>query len=475
MVLQQSLTIAAIATATGAAGVAVIRLSGADSWQIIAQLFPNANKLQPRMATFGWIVDPFTPRQHGEAPPRVDEVLILPFKAPHSFTGEDVVEIHCHGGEYLPFRILNLCYQAGGQPAQAGEFTRRAFMNGKLNLAQAEAIADLISAEDEGLVRVATHALQAKGLTQQVASLRNGLTPILANVVAATDYPDEVDEPDRAPLLAQLHALCQQAEALLATSAQNQVWRSGCHVALLGQPNAGKSSLFNALLARERAIVTPQAGTTRDVVSDTLHLTQAGGLALTLLDTAGLRQADDAIEQAGITRSWETCHNAQALLVLVDANTLLDLPTGEYSSDDEAILQALPPHLPKLIVASKTDTLPQGEASLAHRNDVLAVSSVTGVGLPALLNWLVAQQHQGLLANTQATALVALNQRQTLCLQAMVEQVTLAYQTLSQPAYPLDVVTIPLTEALYALQRLTGEDTTEAMLDDVFNRFCVGK
>lgn len=457
---ENTATLVAQASAPGHAAVAIIRLSGPQAWPITEALF-EGQPLQHRYASYGWIRDPAS----GEA---LDQVLVLPFKAPHSFTGEPVVEIHCHGGPVLVRRILELCCQQGALLASRGDFTRRAFLNGKFSLTQAESIADLIHAEGEALAKLAAHNLRANSLNQQLETLRKAITAIQADIVASVDYPDEVEEPDRALLLGQCEALVQQAQSILEASHHNRLARQGFKVALLGLPNAGKSSLFNALLSLDRSIVTDQAGTTRDVVTETLTL---DGVVLTLTDTAGLRESSDKVEQLGVARSWQSLHDADAVLYLVDSLQLATLADGQFPEADTAILREVPKTLPALLLATKQDLLPM----TLNRSDVQLISVQSGYGLKEVFSWL---QHivrdSSQIADKNALQL-SLNERQQTCLDAMVSHVRAAQQTLQEPNLPLDVVTVPLTDALLELDTLQGRDTREEVLDEVFSRFCVGK
>lgn len=460
MSYHSSSTIAAIATAPGQAAVAIVRLSGPESWAIAAQLLEKPlSFLQAGKIHYGWL------KLNGQS---LDEVLVLAFKAPKSFTGQDVIEIHCHGGNYISQAVLAACLQAGAAPAPAGAFAQRAFLNGRLDLTQAESIADLIAAEGAGLAQLATHNLQSKHLFSVLDELRQGIIALQAPIVASTDYPEEVEEPDRPQAVAALQALLTKANALLAASHQNRLLREGLKIAILGQPNAGKSSLFNALLSAQRAIVTDIAGTTRDVLRETLVI---DGVLITLSDTAGLRSTEETVEALGIERSWQAAHSADVLLYVMEAPALQGLPEGTFAQGDLPLLSQLPPGLPVLLLANKADLLP----SALERADVLAVSAQTGLGLEAVLAWLKAQIAAQTATTTNRDQFLALNYRQTQCLSAMAEQLQIAVQTLSQPALPVDLTTVPLSEALYQLDALVGRNTTEEVLDEVFSRFCVGK
>lgn len=462
-------TIVAQATASGQAAVAIVRLSGPEAWSIAERLF-RGSPLKPRFAAYGHFIDPWSPEASDDAPVLVDEVLILPFRGPKSFTGEDVVEIHCHGSAYTTRRIIDLCCQAGAELATPGEFTKRAFLNGRLNLTQAEAVLDLIQAEGKALASLACEQLRGGNLTQRLNSLREIIIGIQAEIVASVDYPEEVDEPCRQDLSQRLEQLKQQAQVILSSSEHNRFSREGFKVALLGQPNAGKSSLFNALLNNERAIVTEQAGTTRDVLTETLWI---DGIAVTLTDTAGLRDASDKVEKLGVERSWLMANQADAVVFLCPADSLYNLPAGQWPEADAQVLSQIPAEKPLLKLASQVDTL--AETAEMNRSDCQRLSVVTGEGVESVLNWLKAQLNLYREQATRNGLAISLNQRQTSCLQAMVDHLTSAKETVQADAFPLDMVTVPLTDALLALDTLEGRDTREEVLDQVFSQFCVGK
>ncbi|XVJ51199.1 MAG: tRNA uridine-5-carboxymethylaminomethyl(34) synthesis GTPase MnmE [Vampirovibrio sp.] len=463
---QDAPTIVAQATASGPAGVAVLRLSGTEAWRIARMLF-QGTALQKNRIAYGHIVDP----QSGTL---VDEVILLPFQAPHSFTGEDVIEIQCHGGQVLPQRILQLCLAQGATLASKGEFTRRAFLNGKVNLAQAEAIVDAIHAEGQALAQVAIQSLHANTLGQRLGRLRQVLIDVQADVVASMDYPEEVEEPDRARLNQKLDALAEEARTYTDQSQRYELLRHGLKVALLGQPNAGKSSLFNALLSQERSIVTPLAGTTRDVVTERLVV---AGVPITLVDTAGLRESTDLVEQMGVARSQQACQEADAVLYVVDVTALDASPHFTLPAADTELLSQVPSHTPICCLLNKVDTLSR-EAQISlnlYYPESLCVSALSGVGLLALLAWLEERVHAGLGQTTRQEAELCLNQRQLDGLQEMTTHIEVAQSTLLSKGMPLDMVTIPITDALRALDDLLGIDTSELVLDEVFSRFCVGK
>lgn len=451
-------TIVALATPKGMGGVAVLRLSGPESWRMADALRQGETPLNAGQVAYDWIIDPVDQKT-------LDEVILLPFKGPKSFTGEDIIEIQCHGGVAVAKAILNACFQQGAVAASAGEFTRRAVLNGKADLTQAEAILDLIHAEGEQLVKLAANNLQHRALGKQIEAYQAEIAAIQGDLVASIDFPDEVDEPDRAQLAGVLKQLQQTMAQQCQQSKQYQVLRTGLEVALLGKPNAGKSSLFNALLRQDRAIVTDIAGTTRDVLRETVSIK---GIPVTFLDTAGLRESTDHIEQLGIARSHQAIESAQLILYLVDGSDMTGL------SEEWTALKTLieGQDKPGLVILNKADQWASSEPTSKLPWDVVTVSAKTGDGLSNIWQWLEKQLEQ---ISPPQELEVLLSQRQLETLETIVADIDEAQQTLLSSHHPIDLATVPLTNALLCLQGLLGADTTEQVLDSVFSRFCVGK
>jgi tRNA modification GTPase len=424
-------TIAAIATARGRAGVAVVRVSGREAWDIGWEVFSRKSvSFEHGRFYHGWLVD------EGQL---LDEVLLLAFRGPKSYTGEDVVEIHCHGGELTPQKVLALCLKNGARPARPGEFTLRAFLNGKLDLTQAESVMDLVSARSERLMGQATANLRNRTLGRYIDEMSRDLLELQARIVASIDFPDEVDEPDRGLL----------GEMLI----------DGIKVALLGMPNSGKSSLFNMLLASDRSIVTEQAGTTRDMVTESLEIE---GVAITLIDTAGIRETRHSIEMMGIERSWQAASEAQIVLYLIDTSV------GLLRYDHQVLSRLNLENT--IIVGNKVDIRRPDSKMYA---DWVYVSARTGEDIQALLE-LLGQKVRHITHEESGMGL-SLNQRQVACCQAVEECLRQAAVALDNPSTPLDIVTVPLTDALRKLDELLGRDTGEEVLTRVFQQFCVGK
>ncbi len=442
-------TIAAIATAPGRGGVGVIRLSG-------HQLLPLAHALtggkppKPRYAHHTDFVD-----DQGQP---IDNGLLLYFPAPHSFTGEEVLELQGHGGPVVMRMLLARCVALGARLAEPGEFTRRAFLNGKLDLAQAESIADLIDAASDTAARSAMKSLQGV-FSDRIHSLVEALIHLRMLTEATLDFPEEdIDFLEAADAAGQLARIRQQLAEVLNTARQGALLREGMHVVLVGQPNVGKSSLMNALAGDNIAIVTDIAGTTRDTVREEVLI---DGVPMHVIDTAGLRETEDVVEQMGIERTWAAIQRADLVLLLLDARQGL-------TPADHTILAQLPPHLPRLVVDNKIDLadLPAGQVEHAGETRV-RLSAKSGEGLAALRTALLA--HVGWQGGGEGVFLA--RERHV---DALRRADALLESTAIDPAH-LDLFAEHLRLAQQALGEITGEFTADDLLGVIFSRFCIGK
>jgi tRNA modification GTPase len=454
-------TIAAIATAVaaGAGSVAIVRLSGPQAEAIGRRLFvaPGAQVWESHRVLYGHVVDPADGR-------RVDEALLLLMRAPRSFTREEVVEFHCHGGLVAVRRVLELVLAAGARLAGAGEFSQRAFLNGRLDLTRAEAIAEMIAARSRRAAELAMAGIDG-GLQRRIGSLRERLLDQLAELEARVDFEEDLPPLDGTLMRAKLEEVRRALEQLVAESRQGELLREGLRVAIVGRPNVGKSSLLNLLSLRERAIVTDLPGTTRDLLESDLVL---DGVPLTLLDTAGIRPTDDRVELLGIERSRQALAGADAVLLL------FDLLAGWTAADQE--LRALVPEgVPLLLVGNKLDAVPPGDAPAVVPSAPLAaplvsISALTGAGrdglVAALLGLCGAAEIQGLQ--------VALNGRQRELAAAAATSLARSLEAADQ-GLPWDFWTIDLRGAIAGLGAITGEEVSEAVLERIFSRFCIGK
>ena len=448
-------TIAAIATAVAAAegSVAIVRISGPDAEAIGRRLFAAAGRQiwESHRVLYGHVIDPAT----GE---RVDEALLLLMQAPRSFTREDVVEFHCHGGLICVQRVLELVLAAGARCALPGEFSQRAFLNGRLDLTRAEAISELITARSRRAAQLAIAGLDG-GLQRQINRLRERLLDQLAELEARVDFEEDLPPLDPGLVTSELGAVRLELTALLAEADQGQLLREGLRVAIVGRPNVGKSSLLNRLSRSERAIVTDLPGTTRDLVESELVLQ---GVPITLLDTAGIRATDDRVERIGIERSRAALQAADAVLLL------FDLTVG-WTAEDQALGELVPEGVPLLIVGNKADQRPAGAAA-PEVDAAVSISALTGAGqeqlVGALLRCCGRSGDQGLQ--------VALNRRQRDLAARAVASLERSLEAGVQQL-PWDFWTIDLRAAVRALGEITGVEVSEAVLDRVFARFCIGK
>ena len=456
MQLRNDAPIAAIATAPGRGAVGIVRVSGKQIGPVIEALCGRS--LKAREATYL----PFRDAT-GRA---IDHGLALYFPAPHSYTGEDVLELQAHGGPVVLQLLLARCLEAGGaigvRLAEPGEFTQRAFLNDKIYLAQAEAIADLIDASTEAAARSATRSLSGE-FSHEIHALRDGLVHLRMLVEATLDFPEEeIDFLRKADAHGQLSKLQQKLWAVMQRTRQGALLREGIKVVIAGQPNAGKSSLLNALAGAELAIVTPIAGTTRDKVAQTI---QIEGVPIHVIDTAGLRSSDDAIEAIGIERAWAEIKAADAVLFLHDLSRA-DL--ADYQAADAAIaaelVQKLPPRVPVIDVWNKLD-------SHAAAPGVLALSAKTGSGLDSLRHKLL--DVAGWQASPEGVFIA--RARHVQALQRVDVHVNAAVEHLAAQAQLLDLLAEELRLAQSALNEITGTFSADDLLGVIFSSFCIGK
>ncbi|MEO0835809.1 MAG: tRNA uridine-5-carboxymethylaminomethyl(34) synthesis GTPase MnmE [Cyanobacteria bacterium J06642_3] len=454
----QGETIVAIATAImpQQGSVGIVRLSGAKSVAIAKILFnaPGQQEWSTHRILYGYIREPQT-RQV------VDEALLLLMLQPRSFTREDVVEFHCHGGIMAVQTVLQLCVAQGARLAQPGEFSLRAFLNGRIDLTQAESIADLVSAQSQQASQMAVAGLQGK-LANPIRDLRTACLDILAEVEARIDFADDLPPLDELDVQQQLQNVLTQVQNILATAEQGELLRSGLKVAIVGCPNVGKSSLLNAWSKSDRAIVTDLPGTTRDVVESTLVV---GGIPIQVLDTAGIRETSDTVEQIGVERSRTAAAAADLVLLTVDAKL------GWTDADGSIYLQVQ--DRPLILVINKADlATPESVNYPPEIKQVVPTSAALNQGITDLERAIIDLAHQGEVMASNSE--IAINQRQAAALtraKVALEQV----QSTVSDQLPLDFWTIDLRGAIQALGEITGEEVTESVLDRIFSRFCIGK
>lgn len=465
----QGETIAAIATAIvpEQGSVGIVRVSGAQSLAIARALFqaPGQQTWATHRILYGFV-------RHPETAQVIDEALLLLMLAPRSYTREDVVEFHCHGGIMAVQQVLQLCIAQGARLAEPGEFTLRAFLNGRLDLTQAESVADLVSARSPQAAQIALAGLQGK-LTHPIRQLRTTCIDILAEIEARIDFEEDLPPLDEADITRRLQQVLETVETLLATADQGELIRTGLKVAIVGRPNVGKSSLLNAWSRSDRAIVTDLPGTTRDIVESQLVV---GGIPIQVLDTAGIRETADQVEQIGVARSRQAAQTADLVLFVIDATT-------GWTDEDQAIYNQVCDR-PLIVIANKIDLLSGSEPQAETRRMKMHAESTNlltkTVRTAAALNQGINDLETAILETAQSGQLqasnleLAINQRQTASLTQTKQSLQQVQATIANQL-PLDFWTIDLRSAIHTLGQILGEEVTESVLDQVFSRFCIGK
>jgi tRNA modification GTPase len=453
-------TIAAIATPAGEGGVAIVRVSGPDAERIATTVFARTQgkngKLRSHTLYHGAIRDPKTQIV-------LDEVLLTVMRKPRSYTGEDVVEVHCHGGAFLVRQVLQLILTQGARHAERGEFTKRAFLNGRMDLTQAEAVLDLIRARTEKAVEIALHQVSGE-LSKWVHELREELLDILVQIEAAIDFPEEEIELLRRPeLIRKIYDLSNKIGKIIATYEWGRLFREGARVCICGRPNVGKSSLLNALIGQERVIVTPVPGTTRDVIEESVNL---GGLPIVLWDTAGIRETADQVERLGVNLSWQHIEKSDAAIVVLDGSTSL-------TDEDKVCLMSVE-RKKNLIVINKND--------LEQELDAAQVKDIAGVGV---LIWVSARNGDGLDELKQSLRelllgvdfeppIILSNVRHKAALLRGTEALKAAAGALAN-TQPPEFAAVEVNEARLALDEVIGTVNSDDILERIFDNFCIGK
>lgn len=437
-------TIAAIATANATGAVSIIRISGEEAILIASELInKDLSKKEGYTITFG------TVQEDNEV---VDEVLVSIFRAPKSYTGEDVVEIGCHGGLFITRKILSLCLGKGARLARRGEFTERAFLNGKMDLSQAEGVNDLINATDEVNAKSAMHSLKGS-VSKILKPLEEDLTQIISNIEVNIDYPeyDDVHQLTEDEILPKAKAWLNDIQKLIDEAKKAVNIREGIDTVILGRPNVGKSSLLNALLEEDKAIVTDIAGTTRDIVEGTVRL---DGITLNLIDTAGIHESNDIVEKIGIDKSLQALEKAELVIVVIDGSEAL--------TDEDHKLLEMTKNKNRIVVYNKNDK--------AIQHDGISISAING-DVEALTNAIKEKYEKELYLASSDT----LNNERQIGLAIQAEQsMKNAIRTL-EDGVELDLVTIDLENAWTSLKEITGKAGKEDLLDEIFSRFCLGK
>ena len=437
-------TIAAIATPLGMGGVGIVRVSGEKAFDIVQKIF-KGGEIKPGRICHGWIFDESR---------KIDEVIVLPFKNPNSYTGEDVVEIQGHGGLKVVGKILELVLKNGARMAEKGEFTKRAFLNHKLDLSQAEAVLDLIHARTDNFAQKSANNLSG-ALTLETNKIKQNLFDLMSRIIAAVDFPEDVEEPSYGYLMEQLSENIQQIQKILDGAKNSNIMRQGIKIAIAGCPNAGKSSLFNVLLNLERAIVTDIPGTTRDVIQETIDI---DGIPVTLIDTAGIRDdADvDKVEAIGIDYTKKCVADSDLILFLYDSSV------GMTENDKEIF--ELVKKKPVIKIASKSDIAEK------QTDDALYVSSRNGHNIDELKK----QIKNIVLDKNSVESEFTTNKRQEECLIGAKRSLEKALKATEEGEIQ-DLISIDIKSALLALGEVTGEVINDDILNNIFDNFCIGK
>ncbi len=450
-------TITAISTPLGTGGVGIIRLSGSNCTRIIGEIFSKKPEektpitLHPMRVHHGWIIE-------NEHP--VDEVIVLYFKSPNSYTGEDIAEIHCHGGLNVVRKILNLTIAKGARLAERGEFTKRAFLNQKLDLSQAEAVLDLIHSKTDIFSGLSANNLSGR-LSQYIAEIKQETFDLLSKITAAIDFPEDVTEPPYEFIETELEKIIAKLNRAIATFSNSNMMRQGIKVTIAGKPNAGKSSLFNSLLDINRAIVTNIAGTTRDAIEETIDI---AGVPTTLIDTAGIRELDNIsnetyVESIGIDISKKYIEDSDIIIFVYDL-------TQGMKDDDKKIYQDIKTKT-HIIAASKSD-LTNKKPELEN---TVVFSSVTKEGIDELKKKI---EEKILNKNDSDNCDFSINIRQYECLKSAKNSLEIALEA-TQKEELQDLISIDIKSALLALDEITGEVITDEILNNIFDNFCIGK
>lgn len=447
-ITQEFETIAAISTPIGTGGVGVIRISGDKSFDIALRI-TNKKDLPAGKICHGWVIDGDT---------KIDEVVILPFKNPNSYTGEDVVEIQCHGGVNVVRNILDVVLKNGARIAERGEFTKRAFLNKKLDLSQAEAVDDLIHAKTSRFAIQSAKNLSGV-LAVKINEIKSEIFETASRIVAGIDFPEDVAEVEYTYLIEKFTKSLNEINRILDCAKSSDILRQGVKVAIVGRPNVGKSSLFNALLNLDRAIVTDIAGTTRDIIKENLDL----GVAVTLIDTAGIREDEniDKVEEIGIEYSKQSAQEADLILFLYDAQTGL-------TTEDNEIYEIIKDKT-HITIANKVDLLTDKNFQTTLENTV-KLSTYSKDGIEDLK-----EQMKNIICNfsIEDTEFIT-NKRQQSCLLRCKESLTRALQA-AEIEELQDMIYIDLKSALLSLDEITGEVITDDILNNIFDHFCIGK
>ena len=451
-------TIAAISTPRGEGGIGIIRISGDKSFEILERIFNTKNPnrdLGFYKFNYGFIHD------NGKI---VDEVMAVRMKAPKTYTCEDVVEINCHGGHLISEKVLELVLKNGAKHAEQGEFTKRAFMNGRIDLSQAEAVMDIIQGKTEKSISLSLEQLRGD-LRDKIGSFKKALLDVTAHVNVVLDYPEEgIDDPLPSNLRENLENVYAEADRLISSYDKGKKIKEGIKTVIAGKPNVGKSTLLNSLLKEERAIVTHIPGTTRDVIEEIINIK---GIPLVLTDTAGIRKTEDIVENIGVEKSKKFIENADLVLLVLDASR-------ELESEDREVIEEIQNHNKKTIVLlNKIDLERKIELEEFNLENILEISAKDNIGIEdmeeRIYSYIVEEN-----VEDSSEKLIITNIRHKTALEKTKDAIRNIFETIDA-GMPMDLISVDLKEALDSLSEITGEISSEDILDHVFGNFCVGK
>ncbi len=449
-------TIVGIATGFSKGAISIIRLSGDAAIKIANSVFKGKNleNVDSHTVSYGHIIDYKTKEQ-------IDEVLVSVFKEPRTYTKENVVEINCHGGVFVTNQIYENLLLAGAKPAEPGEFTKRAFLNGRIDLTKAEAVMDIIDAENKNAVKLANAGLSGK-IANTIRSLRQDVVNILAVISVNIDYPeyDDVEELTNTELLPKLIEIKNYIETLLENSKSAKYLKEGINVAIIGKPNVGKSSLLNLLLGESRAIVTDIPGTTRDIIEAKVNI---NNITLNLLDTAGIRNTSDIVEQIGVEKAKESISKADLVLMVIDTSQELD--------EEDLTLYNMVEQRPHILIGNKTDLKMKADLSL-YNNELVYISALKNEGLESLENK-ITEVVFGEKGTIQDATYIS-NARQVAKLNDALNAINEAVEKCLEKEY-VDIIDIHIREAYLALGEIIGDGSIDSLIDELFSKFCLGK
>ncbi|UFS72180.1 tRNA uridine-5-carboxymethylaminomethyl(34) synthesis GTPase MnmE [Geomonas sp. RF6] len=450
-------TIAAISTPVGEGGIGIVRISGDLATRIAGNIFKGKSNggLKSHRFSYGTVFDPAT----GDS---IDEAMLVYMKGPNSYTREDVLEIQCHGGSLIVQRVLDLVVTQGARLAEPGEFTKRAFLNGRIDLVQAEAIMDVISSRTEASLTLARHQVEGL-LSQRIAVIKDAILYALAFVEALIDFPEEdIDIALDSDVMARIAPALLELETLISGFDEGRVIRDGVSVVIVGKPNVGKSSLLNTLLKEKRAIVTSVPGTTRDVIEEVINIE---GLPVRLLDTAGIRDSEDQVEQEGVRLTLDRIPKADLVVFVIDGA----LP---FAEEDHAILEAIGGK-PYIVVRNKSDLGVSEEIPAALLDRCVSLSTHTGVGVPELRHAIHNEFLSGSATDSREYVAVSRARHRDALLKSL--SALRRFEKNLQAGVNLELLPIDLREAIDAVGEVTGETTADDVLDRIFSTFCIGK